>query len=184
MSPAEREQLEADLFAQNVDAIRAFADRNMGPRLRRVVTLDDVCQEVFARVFASFANDDLGDVPIESFRARLFQHAKWVLASRGRTAHDFRGESAAGDGLGGIADFPEHTDGAVTRADQVRWLHALVEHLDADHGDVVKYRLAGMSYQEIAIRLGVAETTVRKRYSRVLQEFRATYGERPDPAEG
>jgi RNA polymerase sigma factor (sigma-70 family) len=48
-------------------------------------------------------------------------------------------------------------------------MRSLLDRLDPKYADVVRLRLDGVSFAEIAERLGVEEATVRQRLSRVLR---------------
>lgn len=100
-----------------------------------------------------------------------------MLASRGLAARRLAGESAAGDGATAAIGGTRAT-GPVTRRDQVEWLRALVERLPDRYARVVRLRLDGLGYADIAARLGVGEAAVRQRFSRVLRLLTELHGGR------
>lgn len=167
------EDARRDLVQTNAGGLRRYLERRMGSRLRRTASAADLQQEVFLRVFAALSALP-ADATQRTFRRWLFRHANWVLASHGLAARGEVGESAVGPGT---AEPPmaaaDTTTGEVTRADQVVWLHALLDRLEPKYREVVRMRAAGQSFAAIAARLGVEEATVRQRFSRVVRALQA-----------
>jgi RNA polymerase sigma factor (sigma-70 family) len=156
------------LVDQHSTLLRRYLDRRMGPQLRRTCSSGDLVQEVLTRMLHALRAAP-ADATLQTFRRWLLQHADWVLASRGHGARRHFGESVAGVIDGSLADRSPATTGPVTHADQVAWMRSLLDRLDPKYADVVRLRLDGVSFAEIAERLGVEEATVRQRLSRVLR---------------
>ncbi len=172
------EDARRDLVQTNAAGLRRYLERRMGSRLRRTASAADLQQEVFLRVFAALPALP-ADATQRTFRRWLFRHANWVLANHGLAARNEVGESAAAAGAAEAhADSADTSTGDVTRADQVSWLHALLDRLEPKYREVVRMRAAGQSFAAIAARLGVEEATVRQRFSRVV---RALQARRVDP---
>ena len=171
------EDAQRRIVERTAPQLRRFVDRRMGGQLRRHVSAADLVQEVYARVFRSLAS--LSPATERTFRARLFRHATWVLANHGERHRLAAGESAAPLPPGETPDALSDRSGVVTHADQVRWLRALVERLDAKYARVVELRLQGLSFEEIGRHLGELEATVRQRHARVLRMLRDLAGDPP-----
>jgi RNA polymerase sigma factor (sigma-70 family) len=156
--------------------LRRFLLRRMGARLRRSCSVSDLVQEVFTRMFVALRSLP-EDATLRTFRRWVLQHANWVLADHGHLAQRHFGESAAVAAAElAPAPRPAQTTGAVTRSDQLGWLHALLERLDQRHADVVRLRLEGLSFAAIAERLHLEEAAVRQRYSRVVRTLAELHG--------
>ncbi|MCR9245195.1 MAG: sigma-70 family RNA polymerase sigma factor [bacterium] len=162
-------EAECELVQTNAAQLRRYLDRRMGSHMRRTVSAADLGQEIFARVFAALKTMPTG-ADARTFRRWLYRHADWVLSNHGNAARHWRGESAAG-ARSDVAE-PQPSAGAVTRGDEAAWLHALVERLPGRYADVVRLRLAGLAFAEIANRLGIREETARQRHARVLRTLR------------
>lgn len=163
--PAARDRLAALVAPE----LRGFTDRHMGARLKRHLSISDVCQDVIVQ-----ALDALPalrpEATLDDFRRVLFQRARWLLLDRGRGAQRHAGESVAPD-----ADSPQEQGtrtGLVTRGDELRHLRALVERLDPRYGDVIALRIEGRRFAEIAVAQNDTESNVRKRYQRAVAALR------------
>jgi len=142
--------------------LRAYVNRKMGPRARRWDDPEDLVQEVLWEVLAS--SDRLAMVRDEShLRARLFRTAKYRILDRLRRRQRDAGVSAIPQGKGESGS----ENHEITRLDQDRMIRELVERLPDSHGEVVRLcALEGLSFAEVAERLGILPGTVRKRYNR------------------
>ncbi|MBJ01570.1 MAG: hypothetical protein CMK00_01725 [Planctomycetes bacterium] len=146
-----------------------FVARSMGGHLKRAYSVEDICQDTFLRALGALDALPSG-ADYNDFRGVLYQHAHWVLARKGRQAGLFRGESA------GDADRVEAranaTEGEVTRADERAYLGAAVARLTPDLARVVRLRLDGLSFSEIAKATATPEGTLRKRFMRASKAIR------------
>jgi len=143
----------------------------MGTRLKRYLSVPDVAQESLASLLTSLdrlrPEADLGDA-----RRLLFQHARWIVMRRGSDAGKFEGESAYQRiGAEGPAQSIDRSRGPVTLEDELCWLKELIHELDPDLGVVMRRRLEGASFDELAQELGLGESAVRKRFTRGLEEL-------------
>jgi RNA polymerase sigma-70 factor (ECF subfamily) len=161
-----------ELYLRFEEMLRAYLDRRTGPRLARAVSLSDLCQETFVG-----AMDALRVLPtgatIDDFRGILLRHARWMVGKQAEKHRGFRGESVLGDGV--AADRVagnEPSAGEVTRRDEASWLADLVEQLDPGQAAVVRLRLAGRSFADIAAELSIREGTARQRYLRGSRALR------------
>jgi RNA polymerase sigma factor (sigma-70 family) len=160
------------LYEAHGGRLRHYLRRRMGTQLARSVSVSDLAQDVFFRVFQALSAMP-ADAGPRLFRAWLYRHADWVLANHGVVARRRFGESAAATQP---TDLPNHgrdtSTGAVTRADQIEWLRALLARLEPRYRDVVQLRLQGLEFAAIATRLGIDEAAARQRYARVVRGLR------------
>jgi RNA polymerase sigma factor (sigma-70 family) len=167
---------EARLVERHTPALRRYLRRRMGIRLARSVSVGDLLQEAFLRVFRALPSLP-PDATERLFRAWLYRHADWVLANHGRAAQQHFGESAAG---GTVPDLPardaQGSAGGVTRADDVAHMAALLQRLEPGYRSVVALRLEGRSFAAIAQQLGIEEATARQRHARVMRGLRERLG--------
>ena len=156
------------LVDQNGALLRRYLDRRMGSKVRRTCSSGDLAQEVLTRMLQALraAPDDATE---RTFRRWLLRHADWVLADKGLAARRHVGESVAGGAGPAGVGAQQPTTGDVTRRDQIAWLHALLDRLDPKYAAVVRLRLEGASFPQLATQLGLAEAAVRQRLSRVLR---------------
>lgn len=150
-----------------------YVERKSGPALRRHVSTVDLCQEAFLRAFRVI--DVLPeDASVDEFKGLLFQHAAWVMADKGNGAREYNGESAfAGRLEEALSDRRDgDSKGPVTRADERRWLESLLERLDPGQAAVIRLRVDGFSFVDIAERLGIDKDAARKRYLRGAARLR------------
>lgn len=151
--------------------LRRYVDRRMGNRLTRNLSSADICQDVFLRVFRSL-HDLPEDATEELFRARLFRNARWVIANHISQVTRIQGESAIGEPANPPDPRSLRVDGSVTTDDESRWLGALIDRLGPTYGELIRMRMQGLPFAQIAERCGATEATVRQRFSRALRELR------------
>ena len=154
------------LYRRFESQLRGYLARRVGSRLARAVSLSDLSQDTFIGALDAMRVLP-GDATLDDFRGILYQHAQWVLGKQVEKHRGFRGESILGDapleaGTPRAAD----TRGEVTRLDELEWLAALVERLPEDQRAVVRLRMEGCAFAEIAAVLGIQEDTARQRYLR------------------
>ena len=167
------------LVASHGPVLRRYLRRRMGSRLLRSVSVADLVQEVFLRVFRAMPSMP-ADASERLLRSWIYRHADWVLANHGNEARDHRGESAAAANGSEVAGAGSST-GRVTHADQVAWLQELLARLDPPYRNVVRLRLQGLEFGVIGARLGMAEEAVRQRWSRIVKGLQARHGGPPAP---
>lgn len=164
------ERARAELVAAHTERLHRYMARRSGARLRRDISTSDLVQEVFLRVFTALPAMP-ADASADTFRRWLYRHADWVMANHGKAAARHHGESA-GDAAEREVVAKHSSTGAVTHADEVAWLQALLARLPSKYADVVRLRLEGMAFDDIGRRLGIAEEAARQRFARVLQALR------------
>jgi len=165
------EQATDALMARLAPQLLAWLERQMGTRLKRYLSVPDVAQESLASLLTSLdrlrPEADLGDA-----RRLLFQHARWIVMRRGSDAGKFEGESAYQRiGAEGPAQSIDRSRGPVTLEDELCWLKELIHELEPELGVVMRRRLEGASFEQLAQELGLGESAVRKRFTRGLEEL-------------
>lgn len=158
-----------ELVRRHAAELSRFVERQLGARMRRQVSIADVCQETFAVVLRSLDSLPEGATN-DMFRARLFKNTEWVIAQFARRGRRFEGESQA----------PRHETpasagtetGPVTRAEEIDRLRRLAERLPENYRAVVLLRLEGKSFAEIGLAVGLDEALARKRYERAYHRLR------------
>lgn len=173
---APRGEQEAARFQALYEAIApslyTWAEIKIRPQMRGLVDPSDVVQEVWYRAWRSYASAQL---EAESFRRWIFRVAKNVLLESFRA---LRGSDGLGGGAGEsarlrrLAEVPD-TATAITRRvarDEglklfARWTIGLDED---DRALVVHLGLEDMDRAELAGRLGLSETTLAKRWERLM----------------
>ena len=154
-----------------------WLDRQMGPRLKRFLSVADVAQESLGRVLSSLdrlrIGAGLGDV-----RGLLYQHARWTVLSRGRNAGQYRGESVV-EGASPRAEpgiVAERSTGTVTLADEVRRMNEALDEMESDQAELVRAHLEGIPVPQLAKDQGITESAIRKRFQRALEELKRLLG--------
>lgn len=136
------------------------------------------CRRFFGRVFASLESlpptATLGD-----FRTRLHHCARWLILELARHSDRHPGESAAGRPISRVAEHSGDTTGPVTHDDDKAWLQGLLDQLDPKAASIIRERMAGRTFPEIAAALGEREETVRKRYVRCARPSAASAAAAP-----
>lgn len=150
--------------------VRDIVRRRMGSRPRRWAESGDLVQEVLVEIV-----DDLPSLPevdaVPVLIARVHRRTEWRIRDLVRRHRRDATESATPEHDRDPAMAPA-TQGDVTRADQVHYLRRLIDMLPKKYAEVVRLRtLEGLSYDQIAERLGLPPDTVRKRYSRARESL-------------
>lgn len=124
--------------------------------------VDDVVQEVYARLAALPSVDH-----IETPKTYAFQVASSVILNRARRSKVVSIELIGGfEGFDVAADEPSPETIAVDR-DQLRQLARTLAQLPARVAEVFRLRrVEGLSQRDVAVRLGIAESTVEKHMAR------------------
>ncbi len=189
---ADAEGEEADLLARALDGsteahgelfdrmsprLRAFFRKSVGKRLARAVSVSDLCQETFLRSLRVIETLP-ADARVRHFHGALYRNARWLVADQARRTHDFQGESAAESPGELLVGDSGHATGPVTSTDERRWLHEHVGALDPGIEAVVRLRMQGRSFADLARELGLKESTARKRFLRGALLLRERLGRR------
>jgi len=146
--------------------VEVYLRRHVGPGLRRHTSLSDIQQVAMLR-----GVDALRRLPetasLSDAKALFLRHARWAIGHSVRQAQAFAGESDGRvDRRAAALAAPVSSEGVVTRGDELRKLESEVRRLPRELADVVRLRLRGCTFREIALELGAAEDTVRKRLLR------------------
>lgn len=172
------------LAAATAAELRAFVERSMGERLRRQISAEDICQDAFVQALDAIHALN-PDATLADFLRLLLRNARWIVIDRGRYGRRFAGESVSPARSESVAQ-PVGSDtraGEVTHADDVRWMHALIDRLDPRFGAVIAGRLAGKGFSEIAAETGDSEANVRKRFQRAVSALKQFVTDRQRAAE-
>ncbi len=155
------------LIVQFYPRVLAYAERQMGARVRRFIDPEAVAQQALVEVLGGperlpmEADEDL-------LLRYLYRNVTTCILQEVRKNRFHVGESQLLVGRERTAD--GSSTGAVTRADSARWIAELVMELPAELEEVV--RLCGLeelSYVEAGRRLGLKADAVRKRYGRARE---------------
>ena len=160
------------LIQRCAPSLENYLGRQMGAGLRRYASVSDLGQEVLLR--AIHVMDRLPeDASFADFERLLRRQARWLATDHARAARNFAGESAAEVPLDEARD-PRSVEsrGSVTNSDEAVWFAGLVDRLDPDLAEVVRLRLDGLSFAEIASRTGIELNAARKRYLRAAGRLR------------
>ncbi|MBU1376473.1 MAG: RNA polymerase sigma factor [Alphaproteobacteria bacterium] len=142
--------------------------------------VDDIIQEVYARLVALYAVDH-----IENPKTYAFQVASSVMINHIRRLKVVSIESVASFEHLDVADDEPSPERVVADRDELRRLQRALAALPARVGEVFRLRrIEGLSQREVAHRLGVAESTVEKHMARgavLMAGWFKTGGNEPPP---
>lgn len=152
-------------FGQEV--VAGYVSRRMGPSDRRWAESQDIVQQVVFEVIHGLERfPTLADR--SALVARLIQTARSRIIDLHRKYKNDIGASIAGETHEVTA--PSESMGAVTRADQRRYIDEIVSSLPAKYAEVVRARaIEGLSFVSIGERVGLPADTVRRRYDRIIE---------------
>jgi RNA polymerase sigma factor (sigma-70 family) len=149
-------------------------DRHARPLLLFLATrvsrssLDDIHQEIWTRVWQNLPTGFHGG----NFRAWLFQIARNHLIDLARRKQP--------QGLPGEFDAPDsravHGGQRMIEEERVARLRHCLEQLDARAQKVVRARLEGVGYEELASELNVKTTTVHQVFHRAKDQLQDCVG--------
>lgn len=152
--------------------LRAFIESKTGPKLRRHISVSDLTQETFMKVFrASLKTIPEGET-LEGFRRRLFQNAIWMIRRQAKRYRRAVGESSCPETPRELGTDPTKERGEVTRADELAWLLLLSSRIGEKYGDILRLRAQGKEFSEIARALEITEQAARKRCERAIRALR------------
>jgi len=147
-----------DWFVREVLPLEAALMQFLRRSSRSNAEADDLRQEVYVRVCEAARHE----IPIPA-RPFVFAVARNLLIDRARREQIISIEAVADLGtLDIVADEPE-PDRTVIARQELRRLQMALDHLPARCRQAVTLRkIEGLSYREIADRMGIAEDTVSK----------------------
>ena len=160
-------------YGELVHAYQAIAFRTAFLIAGGGTEAEDAAQEGFVKAWRALGRFRAG-APFKPWLLRIVANeAHNRRRSAGRRAH-LAVRAAAAEPSGGAAPSPEASVVDAERRDE---LLAAVNDLPDDQRVVVALRyFAGLSEEEIAETLGIAQGTVKSRTSRELERLRESYG--------
>ena len=160
-------------YGELVHAYQAIAFRTAFLIAGGATEAEDAAQEGFVKAWRALGRFRAG-APFKPWLLRIVANeAHNRRRSAGRRAH-LAVRAAAAEPSGGAAPSPE---ASVVDAERRDGLLAAVNDLPDDQRVVVALRyFAGLSEDEIAETLGIAQGTVKSRTSRALERLRESYG--------
>ena len=143
--------------------LTAFIQRRMSTQAGRWTTADDITQGVLIEMVRQLPSLPEAATEEDVWK-RVHRTAGFRVTDALRRHRVHFGESVCPSMLGEPGGNTPST-GPVTRADDRRWLEALIARLPPKYADVVRLcALEGLSSDEAARELGLRNVTVRKRY--------------------
>ncbi len=163
------------LYEAIAPSLYTWAEIKIRPQMRGLVDPSDVVQEVWYRAWRAF---NAANFEVESFRRWIFRVAKNVLLESFRA---LRGSDSLGGGAGEsarlrrLAEVPD-TATAITRRvardEGLKLFANWTVGLDEDERAlVVHLGLEDMDRAELALRLGLSEATLAKRWERLMSRM-------------
>jgi RNA polymerase sigma factor (sigma-70 family) len=160
------------VFARYADGLARLASQNLSPRLAARLDSADVVQSAF-RTF--FRRSGLGEFRIDSstqlwrllaritlLKARA--HARRHLAGQ----RDVRAEAPAGDEAS-RPEAPSLQPGPAEQAVLLDQIEKLLDGLQPEYGELLRFRLEGHSVSDVAREMGLSRQSVHRMLN-VLQE--------------
>ncbi len=160
----------ARLYERIAPAVHTWAELRLRPAMRTRVEPADIVQEVWCRAWSALPKLE----PETPFRPWIFRIAKNVLLEALRLAQ------GAGEGPGtpgpttrlfALENLPDDATAIsqrVARDEELAAFAALVRSLDEEERALVLHcGLEGLSYREVALRLGISADAVAKRWQRL-----------------
>ncbi len=159
-------------LAREAAPLRRLLTRFFQRRVRETADVEDLVQEVFARIVA---RDNTR--PVENLGGYVFQTAASVLADRGRrrwSRHADAHEEFDPEHHGGEALDPERV---LSGKESLRAATAALLSLPERTRTIfVLHRLEGYKHREIAAQLGISVSAVEKQIIRAVQHLAKTVG--------
>lgn len=157
-----------ELYARVVPALHAWARLRIPVSLERVVSPEDVVQEVWVRAMHKFGDYDASR---GRFRQWIFGFAQRVLLEAIKHGLRVKDPSDPNRSAFDLAKVPAEatTISRATARDEAlaTWIDDL-RHLDPEERDLIRMRgLEGMSHEAVGRELGITAATARKKWQRV-----------------
>lgn len=143
---------------------RPEIERFLFRRLACADTAADLTQETFYRLL-----QHNGGKPIENSRAFLFKIAANLANDHVRKRRRQRTQVTEPEALAAVADQSPTMDATIAGRQRLAQLRAAIEELPPRTQEIFALnRLEGLTYQQVAQRLGVSESAVQKHLSAAL----------------
>jgi RNA polymerase sigma-70 factor (ECF subfamily) len=165
-----------DLYARVLPALYAWAKLRIRPEYRRVVSPEDLVQEVWLRAAGIFTGFDAAK---QSFRAWIFTVAKNVLFEVQRKAWRHTRESTpegSTSRLRALGDVPADVTSLTQRVQRDEGVRMFLDRVaqldDEDRKTLIHCGLEELSLREAAERLDISRDAVAKRWQRLRERIR------------
>lgn len=143
--------------------------------------IDDIVQEAYLRVLQAHASS-----PLTSPKAFLFATARNLLVDRLRRHGHSRTESLGSIDASNVLDECAAIPETVARNQEIAILTEAIQSLPPRCRQILTLRkLYGLSQREIAVRLGISESTVSNQITIGIEkctDYFATHSDPPGPA--
>lgn len=173
----------ATLVEQEFEFVAAQVRRRLGPLLRREHDTQDIMQATLLQALRTAPRFLVSDrAQFRGLMVRMVENALRVQANRQqRQKRDVRREQPlAQPSPETVIDLDQAAPStspevAAQRSEAREWVRLALELLDDDAREVIMLRAYHeLTFGEISARLGVAEDTVRMRYSRAMPKLACT----------
>lgn len=164
-------------FVREILPLEAALMQFLRHNWRNESDITDIRQDIYARVFAT-ASQEIPRHP----RAFLFTTARNILIDRVKHERIVPIEAATELETGAVASDEPGPDRRVIARDELRRLHDAIERLPKRCREAFLMRqVQGLSRREIALRMGIAEKTVKCHLNDAVRALAdILYGEPPD----
>ena len=150
-------------YSQHGEELQRYLTR----RLDCAQTAADLTQEVFVRLMRSEATG-----VVKNPRAYLYRIASNLLIDHFRSA-ERQPDTVGSPALEAVADETPSPERAVLARDELRRLERAIDGLSSRQREVLfLHKFDGLSYRDIATRLGISENTVMVHMMRALAHCR------------
>jgi RNA polymerase sigma-70 factor (ECF subfamily) len=165
-----------DLYSRVLPALWAWARLRIRPEYRRVLSAEDLVQEVWLRAAQAFGSFDAAKT---SFRAWIFTVAKNVLFEVQRKAFKQtrertpEGSTSRHQALNDVPDEVTSLTQRVQRDEGIKiFLDKVAQLDDEDRKTLIHCGLEELSLREAAERLDITREAVAKRWQRLRERMR------------
>lgn len=169
--------------------LKAYARRQLSPRMQRLEASSDIVQEAAARVFRDDQQPDRIDgVATTSFRTRMYRATRDAVHDavrrwRRKKRNIERDRSFdAPDLTHGLE--PARSASGQRRYDAKEFVESILQKLKAEDRQILELRaLEQLDFEEIATRLACDPKTARKRFERATRRLRELIAEQQSQQE-
>jgi RNA polymerase sigma-70 factor (ECF subfamily) len=165
-----------DLYSRILPALYAWASLRIRPQFRRVLSAEDLVQDVWLRCSQAFASFDPAKA---SFRAWVFAVAKNVLFEVQRRAfHQTRERTPEGhtSGVRAIHEVPAEVTSLTERVRRDETIRAFLERVaqldEHDRRTLIHCGFEELPLREAAERMDVSRDALAKRWQRLRDRMR------------